>query len=238
MVGRLYHLGRRRARARAGELLERFDLDRRRRPAGRRPTPAACAAGSTSPARWSPGRRCCSSTSRPPGSTRAAAPSMWEFIADLVAGGTTLLLTTQYLEEADRLADRIVVIDHGKVIARGHRRRAEGPGRRRAARGHRRRGGPARRRRAGCWPRSAGGEPQVDEHTRRLPCRSPAAPRCSPRRCAGSTRERVDVLRRRPAPARPSTTCSSPSPATRPRRRRPADDAAADEPAGSREERA
>jgi ABC-2 type transport system ATP-binding protein len=44
---------------------------------------------------------------------------MWEFIASLVADGTTILLTTQYLEEADRLADSIVVIDHGKVIARG-----------------------------------------------------------------------------------------------------------------------
>jgi ABC-2 type transport system ATP-binding protein len=44
---------------------------------------------------------------------------MWEFIGSLVAEGTTILLTTQYLEEADRLADGIVVIDHGKVIARG-----------------------------------------------------------------------------------------------------------------------
>ncbi|MCU1607449.1 MAG: putative transporter ATP-binding protein, partial [Modestobacter sp.] len=44
---------------------------------------------------------------------------MWEFIADLVSDGTTILLTTQYLEEADRLADRMVVIDHGRVIARG-----------------------------------------------------------------------------------------------------------------------
>ncbi len=44
---------------------------------------------------------------------------MWEFIADLADGGTTILLTTQYLEEADRLADRMVVIDRGRVIARG-----------------------------------------------------------------------------------------------------------------------
>ena len=44
---------------------------------------------------------------------------MWEVISDLVAGGTTLLLTTQYMEEADRLADDIVVIDHGRVIAQG-----------------------------------------------------------------------------------------------------------------------
>jgi ABC-2 type transport system ATP-binding protein len=45
--------------------------------------------------------------------------SMWELIEDLAHGGTTVLMTTQYLEEADRLADDIVVIDHGKAIARG-----------------------------------------------------------------------------------------------------------------------
>ena len=45
--------------------------------------------------------------------------SMWELIADLARGGTTVLMTTQYLEEADRLADDIVVIDHGRAIARG-----------------------------------------------------------------------------------------------------------------------
>ena len=44
---------------------------------------------------------------------------LWILIEELVADGTTLLLTTQYLEEADRLSDRIVVIDHGKVIAEG-----------------------------------------------------------------------------------------------------------------------
>src|SRR5919108_695766 len=45
--------------------------------------------------------------------------SMWDLIADLARGGTTVLMTTQYLEEADRLADDIVVIDHGRAIARG-----------------------------------------------------------------------------------------------------------------------
>jgi ABC-2 type transport system ATP-binding protein len=44
---------------------------------------------------------------------------MWSVIEELVKGGVTLLLTTQYLEEADQLADEIAVIDHGKVIARG-----------------------------------------------------------------------------------------------------------------------
>jgi ABC-2 type transport system ATP-binding protein len=45
--------------------------------------------------------------------------AMWEIIKNLLAGGTTILLTTQYLEEADQLADRIVVIDDGRVIAEG-----------------------------------------------------------------------------------------------------------------------
>jgi ABC-2 type transport system ATP-binding protein len=44
---------------------------------------------------------------------------MWDIIGELVSGGTTLLLTTQYLDEADRLADRIVVVDAGRVIAEG-----------------------------------------------------------------------------------------------------------------------
>jgi ABC-2 type transport system ATP-binding protein len=44
---------------------------------------------------------------------------LWDLLADLVRGGTTLLLTTQYLEEADRLADRVAVVDHGRVIAAG-----------------------------------------------------------------------------------------------------------------------
>ena len=44
---------------------------------------------------------------------------LWDLIEDLVAGGTTLLLTSQYLDEADRLADRIGVIDHGRLIAEG-----------------------------------------------------------------------------------------------------------------------
>ena len=60
---------------------------------------------------------------------------LWETIEELVADGTTVLLTTQYLDEADRLADRIAVIDHGQRDRRRHRRRAQGPRRRRAARG-------------------------------------------------------------------------------------------------------
>jgi ABC-2 type transport system ATP-binding protein len=118
MVGRLYHLPKQEARARAGELLERFDL--------------ADAAGR--PAKtYSGGMRrrldiAASLIARPrvlfldeptTGLDPRSRQGMWEFIAALAGGGTTILLTTQYLEEADRLADAMVVIDHGRVIARG-----------------------------------------------------------------------------------------------------------------------
>ena len=95
-----------------------------------RPTRAACAAGSTWPPAWSAGRGCCSWTSRPPASTRAARSELWEVVRGLIGDGVTVLLTTQYLEEADQLADDIVVIDHGRVIADGTPGRAQGPGRR------------------------------------------------------------------------------------------------------------
>ena len=118
MVGRLYRLGRRESRTRARDLLERFDL----------------AEAADRPAKtYSGGMRrrldiAASLIARPrvlfldeptTGLDPRSRLSMWEFIADLADGGTTILLTTQYLEEADRLADRMVVIDHGRVIARG-----------------------------------------------------------------------------------------------------------------------
>ena len=52
---------------------------------------------------------------------------MWQIIRDLVADGVTIFLTTQYLEEADQLADRIAVLDHGQAGRRGHARRAQAP---------------------------------------------------------------------------------------------------------------
>ncbi|MGY1649715.1 ATP-binding cassette domain-containing protein [Geodermatophilus sp. SYSU D01119] len=118
MVGRLYRLGKRESRSRAQELLDRFDL--------------ADAAGR--PAKtYSGGMRrrldiAASLIARPrvlfldeptTGLDPRSRLGMWEFIADLAGGGTTILLTTQYLEEADRLADGMVVIDRGRVIARG-----------------------------------------------------------------------------------------------------------------------
>jgi ABC-2 type transport system ATP-binding protein len=118
MVGRLYRLGKREARSRATELLERFDL------AGAAARPAKTYSGGMR-------RRldiAASLIARPrvlfldeptTGLDPRSRLGMWEFIADLADGGTTILLTTQYLEEADRLADAMVVIDRGQVIARG-----------------------------------------------------------------------------------------------------------------------
>jgi ABC-2 type transport system ATP-binding protein len=118
MIGRLYRLGRRRARARARELLERFTL-----------TDAADRPVKT----YSGGMRrrldlAGSLVAEPSvlfldepttGLDPRSRVTMWEVIRELVSQGTTLLLTTQYLEEADRLADEIVVIDQGRAIARG-----------------------------------------------------------------------------------------------------------------------
>jgi ABC-2 type transport system ATP-binding protein len=118
MVGQLYHLGRGPARQRADELLETFDLT----DAAKRPVKT-----------YSGGMRrrldlAAALVARPPvlfldepttGLDPRSRLGLWETIEDRVASGTTVLLTTQYLDEADRLADRIVVIDHGNVIAEG-----------------------------------------------------------------------------------------------------------------------
>ena len=117
-VGRLYHLGAREARSRAGELLERFDLSE---------------AADRVAKNYSGGMRrrldiSMSLIARPAvlfldepttGLDPRNRMTMWEFIGDLSHGGTTVLLTTQYLEEADHLADRIAVLDHGSVIIEG-----------------------------------------------------------------------------------------------------------------------
>ena len=122
MIGELHHLGRRRAKARADELLEQFSLADAARPArqgllGRHAPPARPGRDAR---RASP--RSCSSTSRRPAWTRARATSCGTCSTASSTSGATLLLTTQYLEEADRLADDIVVVDHGRVIARGDAR--------------------------------------------------------------------------------------------------------------------
>ncbi|MFE2757748.1 ATP-binding cassette domain-containing protein, partial [Actinosynnema sp. NPDC059335] len=118
MVGRLYHLGKRRSRERARELLERFDLvEAADRPVkgysgGMRRRLDLAGALVAKP-------RVLFLDEPTTGLDPRSRLGMWDVIGELVAGGTTLLLTTQYLEEADRLADRIAVIDHGRVIALG-----------------------------------------------------------------------------------------------------------------------
>ncbi len=118
MVGRLYHMSPAEAKSRADELLERFELT----DAGGRPAKT-----------YSGGMRRrldlgAALVARPPvlfldepttGLDPRSRIGMWETIEGRTAAGTTVLLTTQYLDEADRLADRIVVIDHGSVIAEG-----------------------------------------------------------------------------------------------------------------------
>jgi ABC-2 type transport system ATP-binding protein len=118
MIGRLYHLGKKRSEVRARELLADFRLDE----AGDRPTRT-----------YSGGMRrrldlAGALVADPPvlfldepttGLDPRGRTDMWEVIRSLVSGGTTLLLTTQYLEEADVLADDIVVIDRGAIIAQG-----------------------------------------------------------------------------------------------------------------------
>ena len=118
LVGRLNHLTKARARERATELLGRFGL-----------TDAGDRAAKT----YSGGMRrrldlAAALVAHPPvlfldepttGLDPRSRIELWQVIDDLVAEGTTLLLTTQYLEEADRLADRIAVVDHGRVIEEG-----------------------------------------------------------------------------------------------------------------------
>src|SRR5438046_4769860 len=118
MFGRLFDLSPADARGRANELLERFDL----------------ADAADRPARtYSGGMRrrldlASSLVTRPQvlfldepttGLDPRSRNEIWAVVRELVREGTTLLLTTQYLEEADQLADQIAVIDHGRVIAQG-----------------------------------------------------------------------------------------------------------------------
>lgn len=118
MMGQLYHLGKKKSMERAEELLKEFDL-----------VEAADRAAKT----YSGGMRrrldlAASLVATPPiifldepttGLDPRSRITMWQIIQKLKQDGATILLTTQYLEEADKLADRIAVIDHGKVIAYG-----------------------------------------------------------------------------------------------------------------------
>jgi ABC-2 type transport system ATP-binding protein len=118
MVGRFYHLGKKRSRERATQLLEEFDLvEAGNRPAKtysggmRRRLDLAAALVATPDVIF---------LDEPTtGLDPRSRTQMWETIHGLVKGGATVLLTTQYMEEADRLADDIVVIDRGRKIAHG-----------------------------------------------------------------------------------------------------------------------
>jgi len=118
MFGRLYHLNKKAAIKRADELLERFSLtDSAKRPiktysGGMRRRLDLAASLIVQP-------KVLFLDEPTTGLDPRGRLEMWGVIEELVKGGVTLLLTTQYLEEADQLADEIVVIDHGKVIARG-----------------------------------------------------------------------------------------------------------------------
>lgn len=117
-VGRLYHLGRRESRRRAEDLLERMDLvDAAGRRAGtysggmRRRLDVAASLVGRAPVLF---------LDEPTtGLDPQGRIALWELIRGLVDDGTTVLLTTQYLEEADHLADRIVVMNRGRVVADG-----------------------------------------------------------------------------------------------------------------------
>ena len=87
-----------------------------RRTAG---SPAASSSGSAWRWRSSAAPRSSSSTSRPPAWTRPARRTTWELLEELRADGVTVVLTTHYMDEAERLADRIHIIDHGRLIASG-----------------------------------------------------------------------------------------------------------------------
>ena len=137
---------------------------------------------------------------------------MWDVIRELVADGTTLLLTTQYLDEADELADRIVVIDHGRVIATRHRRRAEGADRRRPARGHPD-ASPTAAAAAALAPLVSGRGARRATTAAACARRSAAAPGSPPTSSARSTTPASPSTTSR-STSRRSTTCSSPSPAT------------------------
>ena len=222
LIGALTHLPRRAIGPRADELLEQFGLSRRRATGRRAPTPAACGGASTWRPPSSTAPRSCSWTSPPRASTRPAAATSGTRSRGLVADGTTVLLTTQYLEEADRLADRIVVIDRGGRPRRGHRRRAEAPpGRHRPRAGRSGRRGRRNGRRASStgW---SWGEVVLDGRALRVSVSD--GTRAADRRRAGARRRRHRAGRPRPCASPPSTTCSWPSPAggPSPRPTRPA----------------
>ena len=223
LFGRLYHLSSREARRRADELLEQFEL-----------TDAADRVVKT----YSGGMRRrldlgAALIGRPrllildeptTGLDPRSRIGMWDVIRNLVREGTTLLLTTQYLEEADELADTIAVVDHGKIIARGtaDELKSQLGGERIEVIVHRRDDLAARHRHPGRL-RQRGGRPRRAHARADRPRRGRReGPRAGPAR----PRRRRDRHRRhRPAPAHARRRLPG---ADRARRRREAGDEAGD----------
>jgi ABC-2 type transport system ATP-binding protein len=118
LMGRLLHVGAAERRARTSELLERFDLVE-----AARQTPATYSGGMKRRldlAMTLVGRPRLIFLDEPTtGLDPRSRQTMWQIIRELADEGVTILLTTQYLEEADHLADRIAVLDHGRIVAKG-----------------------------------------------------------------------------------------------------------------------
>jgi ABC-2 type transport system ATP-binding protein len=204
MFGRLYHLGRRTSRARARELLADFDL---------------AEAGERLVRTYSGGMRrrldlAGALVAHPPvifldepttGLDLPSRLSLWEGIEALVADGTTVLLTTQYLDEADRLAHQIAVIDHGRLIAEGtpDRLKAEVGGDRLEVRLRIPPSASRRSRRSG---RSRTAAPRSWTACCGCPC---ASGRARSHRRSGSSTRRRSISTTSPSAVRPSTTSSS-----------------------------
>ncbi len=122
-----------------------------------------------------------SSTSRRPGLDPRSRRTTWEIVRGLVADGTTVFLTTQYLEEADELADRVAILDRGLIVAQGSAERAQAadPGRAHRSELHRRRHTARGRRRAAhrASRRQCAHPPDPDRRERRDASQRPARSR-------------------------------------------------------------
>ena len=185
------------------------------RPAGwSSTTRAACAAGSTSPPASSSRRELMFLDEPTTGLDPRSRNQVWDIVRALVAEGTTILLCTQYLDEADQLADGIAVIDHGKVIAEGT------PGQLKAS------VGSGRAARAPARPRAAArGRARARARARRGRTSRPTRRRCRRRAPTPTAPPRRSPSWRAPASASPTSRSASRawtrsswrSPATRPR---------------------
>jgi ABC-2 type transport system ATP-binding protein len=114
--GRLFGMGKRESKQTADELLEQFQLTRFAKASvyalsGDGPAPHG------GPCHLPPARPSSSSTSPRPGLDPQGRLALWDLLRDLNAQGQTIMLTTHYMEEADKLCDRVAIMDHGKILA-------------------------------------------------------------------------------------------------------------------------